>query len=231
MGCSLVQLPATVAPAFSPSDLAGLELWLKADALSLADGAAVSSWTDSSGNARHATQGTSGSQPLYKTNIVNAKPVIRFDGVDDHLVASVPADTSRTLFVVGVADATVAVGARLLALSLRANFQRASGGAWGWGNNQANSAVSIGGSVTTWSLLSVRVNSASSANVHLGTGASVDFDPHDEVTTGTSLTLGSGPSAGDPWKGDIAEVVSYDTALSDANRIQVRDYLLSKYGL
>ena len=41
-----------------PTDLANCGLWLDASQLALADGAAVASWTDLSGNARHATQAT-----------------------------------------------------------------------------------------------------------------------------------------------------------------------------
>jgi hypothetical protein len=71
--------------AFSPSDLTGLRQWLKADALSLADNDPVSSWTDSSGNALHATN-TGSARPTFKTSIVNSLPIVRFDGADDLLV-------------------------------------------------------------------------------------------------------------------------------------------------
>ena len=53
-------------------------LWLKADALSLADGATVTTWTDSSGNGN--SPSTTLGTPIFKTNILNGKPVIRFDG-------------------------------------------------------------------------------------------------------------------------------------------------------
>jgi len=60
-------------------------LWLKAETMSaLANGASVSSWTDSSGNAKHATQATAGFQPTYRTNIFNGYPAILFDGTDDY---------------------------------------------------------------------------------------------------------------------------------------------------
>jgi hypothetical protein len=63
-----------------------LEGWWKADALSLSDNDPVSSWTDSSGNARHLTQGTGSIQPTYKTNIVGGLPAVRFDGTGDVLL-------------------------------------------------------------------------------------------------------------------------------------------------
>jgi hypothetical protein len=44
-----------------------------------ADGA-IARWQDKSGNTRHATQETSGSRPIRKTSILNAKDVARFNG-------------------------------------------------------------------------------------------------------------------------------------------------------
>jgi len=62
-----------------------IKLWLQADAISgLTNGAPVATWPDGSGLNNNASQGTTSYQPLYWTNVVNAKPVVRFDGVDDY---------------------------------------------------------------------------------------------------------------------------------------------------
>ncbi|MDZ4183134.1 MAG: hypothetical protein U1B83_09675 [Candidatus Cloacimonadaceae bacterium] len=59
----------------------GLQMWLDANALTgLNNNDPVSSWTDQSGNAKHAVQDTLALRPLYKTNIINGKPAIVFDG-------------------------------------------------------------------------------------------------------------------------------------------------------
>lgn len=87
-----------------PSAVTGLVAWYKADALTgLTDGAPVSSWTDSSGTGRHITQATGAAQPTYIANGVNYLPVVRFDGVDDYLRYSGSSPIgipSRTVFVV-----------------------------------------------------------------------------------------------------------------------------------
>jgi hypothetical protein len=53
----------------------------------------VSKWYDQSGNSNHATQDTGDSQPKIVTsgslNTVNGKPSIKWDGVDDFMVASI----------------------------------------------------------------------------------------------------------------------------------------------
>src|SRR5262245_95497 len=87
---------------FSPEQLSGLKLWLKADAITGPnDGDPVTTWPDSSGNGNDATQATAAKKPTYKAGIQNGRPVIRFDGVDDILATpSVTMATAFTLFAV-----------------------------------------------------------------------------------------------------------------------------------
>ena len=67
-----------------PKSISGLTLWFAADKLTgFNDGDAVTTWPDLSGNGYDVTQGTSGSRPLYKTNIFKGKPALLFDGTDD----------------------------------------------------------------------------------------------------------------------------------------------------
>ncbi len=63
----------------------GLTMWLDANSLGLADGTAVSSWTDLSGNAKHALQDTLSCRPIYKTNLISGKPAVVFNGSTSYL--------------------------------------------------------------------------------------------------------------------------------------------------
>ena len=84
-------------------------LWLKADAITgLSDGEAVASWADSSDNFLNATQGSGSAQPIYKTNIVNSQPIVRFDGINDVLLTNSTAAAAGVTFftVVKSADAS-----------------------------------------------------------------------------------------------------------------------------
>ncbi|MCD9188230.1 MAG: fibronectin type III domain-containing protein [Pyrinomonadaceae bacterium] len=56
----------------------GLELFLEADTLAGANGASVSSWTDLSGKGRNLT--ASSNQPTVKTNALNGKKSVNFNG-------------------------------------------------------------------------------------------------------------------------------------------------------
>lgn len=74
---------------FTPTQLPNLTMWLKADAITgLSDGEAVTTWPDSGSLGNGATQATADNQPVYKANIINGKPVIRFDGTNDYLVTA-----------------------------------------------------------------------------------------------------------------------------------------------
>ncbi len=69
--------------------IAGLSpyVWLDPEPLALANNDPVSSYTDASGNSRHATQATSALRPVFKTNVQNGLPALLF-GVDDALATA-----------------------------------------------------------------------------------------------------------------------------------------------
>jgi len=63
-----------------PGLLIGLKLWLKGDAGVLTDSSTnISAWQDQSGNGNDATQAFSYRRPQYVTNVVNGKPVARYN--------------------------------------------------------------------------------------------------------------------------------------------------------
>lgn len=77
---------------FTPDKISGLQLWLDASNIVQSDGTAVTSWVDRSTNTNAVSMSTTASQPIVKNNILNGKPVIRFDGVDDYLDLTYPFD-------------------------------------------------------------------------------------------------------------------------------------------
>src|SRR3990167_10530119 len=72
---------------FSPKAIPGLVFWADASYITgLNDGDSVTTWNDLSGNDNHATQSTAAQKPILKLNIINGRPVVRFDATDDNLV-------------------------------------------------------------------------------------------------------------------------------------------------
>lgn len=70
----------------SPLEVTGMQLWLDATTITgIANGAAVATWNDLSGNGRNASQSTGSLQPLYQSSYANLnnRQAVLFDGVDD----------------------------------------------------------------------------------------------------------------------------------------------------
>lgn len=218
-----VALDPVAIPPFNPSDYGTVSLWLKANALSLNDGDAVATWPDSSGNGNDATQGTAGQRPVYKANILNALPAVRFDGSNDALTGA--SITSGSLFV--VANSTV--GASF------ADYD----GLFTLGTSPAMIARASGTNTTLYEIIT---GLARWRNGVAGiAGVVVDYAPLSDFKL-ISQTISSPPTGafqvchdlaevGRYWKGDILEIINFTDALNTANRQAVEDALGAKYGI
>lgn len=82
-----------------------LSLWLDANDSSLVKDIdnKVSTWTDKSNNNRLVNQPTLANQPIFTNNIINNYPVIRFDGTDDFLSfdGSFLINTKYDIYIIG----------------------------------------------------------------------------------------------------------------------------------
>lgn len=243
-----VVVPA--AAAFSPSDIAGLQLWLKADAITgLNDGDAVTTWSDSSGQGNDVTQATAGNKPTYQTNELNGKPIVRFDGTDDFLMdTSLDAEfqvNSYTFFVVGKQtnagnDCFFSLGDSLTADQalpplLAGPIVRAVSFASGGGLDSADSTTTPVGGFRVYSVrrstadnnFTLWVNGTQEGQDAALANATADYG-------GASKALAVGARGDTPINfldGDIAEIIFYDSALSTVNRDSVESYLGSKYNI
>jgi hypothetical protein len=65
---------------FSPANLSGLSLWLKADAGVTLSGSNVTAWADQSGNGNNVTVPDGGTPPVFESSQINGKPAIYSDG-------------------------------------------------------------------------------------------------------------------------------------------------------
>lgn len=203
-------------PPFSPSDIAGLDVWLKADSLALSDGDPVATWTDSSGNGNNATQGTSGNRPTLQTNELNALPVVRFDGSDDFLVTSYTPPGTHTLFVVYVRTSGSFVGNTTGDGPLFRNIN--------YWTNVNNSSITLTTSIGS----GPNFLAASAGSVHLH---GVDITSFGTNNSASGSAISVGVSLDGSYNGDIAELVYYNSVLGTTDRQSVESYLAAKYGL
>lgn len=235
--------------AFAPTDVAGLKFWLKADSLSLNDGDAVASWTDSSGSGNTATQGTAASKPTYKASIINSLPVVRFDGSNDFLTVTRNSGlepVAVTLFALVRASSSPGAFSYILSkkltsgssasYSIGVNGTAASRGLCNvvTSGEKASSSVAQG---TVWNgsahCICIKIDGT---NIHqyfdgneigisaVGAVGNINYDTND-------LRLGAYDSGSLFWAGDLGEVLVYNTALSDANRWKVQGYLGGRWAI
>lgn len=206
-----------------PTDFSSLSGWWKADAITgKSDGDSITQWDDSSGLAHHLTGGS----PLYKTNILNSLPVVRFDGTDDTLTAAFAETQPTTRFWVVrfrsayPPDREVSDGNNSLTclLGRRSATQI-----------DAYSGASISISTTPESphIYSCVYNGASSSLRVDGGTAVTGTVGGSEDTGGVQLAArGDSTTFADI---DVAEVIDYGDAKNDADVLSIVDYLNTKW--
>jgi hypothetical protein len=237
-----LQGSATDTADFAPTAIGGLQGWYKADAITpVADGAAVGTWPDSSGNGRNATQATGGNQPTYQTLEKNNLPVVRFDGSDDMLDSTCPiGGATQTVFVVAkITDFSAArtlVGPQSGAgLQLRANATSGAEAVL----KSGTATIGTGGTnliAGQWYILQATYNHTTGAWALYGpvstvTGTTANGSGTNVQTlSAASLRIGRNGTS-EPMLGDIAEVLVYNSVLSDTDRRRVENYLGTKWAV
>ena len=225
----------------------GLALWLQSGAGVVLNGAAVTQWSDQSGNNRHATQGTSGNQPTRVNAVLNGLPVVRFDGVNDFQTFNLPVNnlTGMSIFLVAANtqnqygavhpahhaalfwDETAAWGATYLSpLQGSANFR--------FGTTQVDNRplytrpASVGNNFT----LTTAIKNGATDALYVNGIRVVNEAGKLAGLAGSQSTGNLGRGYQDKFfAGDLAEVLVYDRALSVVERRELEAYLDSKYAL
>lgn len=240
--------------------MTGLQLWLKADQGVTLNGSTVSKWADQSGNSNDAFEVDEDRQPLLVRDGLNGKPTIRFDGFNDKLGLTGSKRMSQiSLFIVfkidsgaldyvpiafGDMDADGRVWGLFVpgdnryspdTINIFAGFSRgaravaprcAAFGVW--------HTISVVTNGVIWST-TLRANGMDAQMTHDPTNMFISVPIGNPTGTGTGGIAGNDavrpPSRRMASKCDIAEVILYDTILSDSSRRSVERYLAATYGL
>lgn len=217
---------------WSPLDLPSLVAWFDAsDTATITEsGGAVSQWDDKSGNGYHLT--SSGTRkPMTGTRTQNGLNVLDFDGSnDDMLNASVNFSQPTTQFVVAIVDASDEVRSITDGASGRQSIVIGKVGATE-DNIYAGTQLFAGSGATVgaWVAISAVFNGGSSQFWRDGTSAASGSAGSQALT---QLYVMSNRGAGGSFftDGGLAEVIIYDSALSDGDRESVEAYLATKWG-
>jgi len=214
----------TTITSYSQIPKTNLSLWLKADSLPtlVLNGSSVSAWKDCSGNGNDVIQSDINSQPTYLTNTLNGHPVIKFDGTTDYLRNTTFSQTQPlTVFVVWHVNSTNGgtvfdgVNSRIL-LRYFNNMQAYAG-----------ASLIYNKSIPFTNLSTIEYNSSNSAIYENGVLMN-SGDLGTNILDG--LVIGSVVSNDGLFlDGYIAEIIMYNTVLTNNERIAIETYLSKKY--
>lgn len=215
---------------FSPTDIAGLDRWLKADAITgLSDGNSVATWEDSGANGWDVA--STGSAPEYKTGIINSLPVVRFaaDQFLQRATDGTTGSTNRTIFIVASGD-----NGPILSQGIDggggAGEKFAVSGEVGVRVNSGNRLWSS--ALSGFDIITIELNGTTTSDLlaWLGrTSLSVASTNNQTINTDAGVSLGK--EGVNEFTGDIAETIEYNSALSSGDRESVWTYLEDKYAL
>jgi|GEM_PF-4497250 hypothetical protein len=220
----------------------GMRLWLRADqglfqnaARSMVASATndpVLIWDDQSGTGGHmavrAASDQTTARPLLRTNALNGRPVVSFDGIDDNLQNAISYTVPNTVFVVARYNGNSPLGRILSATSndwfmgWQAGFRdRFFAGSWvsSTGVSADNNWLIYATDQSTNRQRLFRNNESVASATAAGT-----YGPN-------GLNLGSNQGTSEFSISEVAEVLVYDRVLSDSERQTVFRYLNSRYGI
>ena len=224
----------------------GLTFWGRADAESYANNDPVSTFNDQSGSSHPFLNGAADTTvPTFKTNVINGLPVIRFDGNDKLTGSSFTSYIANSAYTVFIVAKATSVSTN--SVNSYDNSQFIGDGVTG-ADGCFGISLRSNGDIGLWNYdgtddKAVSSYSTSNFNVWSGTHGSnaLNFykDGNTAVTTASNnttpasgtLRLGVNYIATAFLTGDIAEVMTYNTVLSTADRQLVEGYLAWKYGL
>ena len=227
-------------------DVSTNTLWLRADngTSTTVDGDFLASWTDQSGNTNSAIQ--AGNQPLFKTNVINSKPAIRFDGNNDFLFIDSGGDGLDEL--INSSYTVLMAGARRVDATNPTNYF--------FGGSSSNNNEELFMGFSNLSPLQFRLSQRGTAitgtpvyttaayqygiftGLYNSSAGHFLYENGSQIAQSTNTTpLSLYPT---PYIGrrintyyaiDFSEFIIYERALSTAQKTIVESYLGAKYGI
>lgn len=229
---------------FSPTQLSGCVLHLRADMGITLNGSTVSAWANQGTAGGSATQGTGSAQPTFTASGFGtaSRPYLKFDGGDQlvETALSLTAASARTILIVAKRD--TAGGGAIFSFRRSSRYLAAlcliSGGvSYISGNGVdagSNVTVTAGTLASTSSAFRMRQSYTGSGDAPTaslnGAALTVTAGTQGNETGTAGYLIGNNP-AGAPWTGAIAEIIAYDRALTAAELAVLDAYQKTFFGL
>lgn len=211
-----------------------------------ADGVAVGRWEDRSNNAKHVIQATAANRPVYETNILNGKPVLRFTRANSHFLARAATDITHllgsgencTIFAVYNTTATNVENV-LFGLVATGNFE--------YYNPFSDANFYFDAGAIPGARLSVAVPTGFAGtwrcDVLRRSGANMFLKSNGVTLTSRADASGTASGSGNfvigaqttvpasPFGGDLALLLAYNTGLSTITEVSLLTWVQNRYNL
>lgn len=227
----------------------GMMLWLANDKGVVLNGQAVAAWEDESGNGNDAVQSKPANQPMI-VNGNNGQKALHFDGKASFLtIANLPVDGLSGMSVFIVSANTIDMSSRVTNAGAESSLLYWPETAW-WGSTffgafQTSSHFRFGTTQVNnnpaYSMCTTRGGSFGLGEwIHNGTSDTMYLNGQNIATFGGKQPaiagVGNVAFLGQGYQntffpGDVSEVIVYNRALTNAERITIEQYLSAKYHL
>lgn len=231
---------SAVAAAFSPSDIAGLKWWLKADAGVLDasgnpcfDGGLANSWVDQSASGVNPVAPSSGARPTFVASAVNGKPGILCPGDQDYgftTTAVAPLVPSAATMIAAFSMIGTTNNHTIVNTGPSDSYWRYHGDGNGYcgvlrGSRIETYPPSVALAAQIWSIRSSSSDYVIFRNGTADATKSASYSAGDRYSIGYNAYEAGSKSL----HGYVLEICLYNTALSDTDRAKVESYLNAKY--
>jgi hypothetical protein len=213
-------------------------MWLKADSGITHNGGLVNTWGDQSGNGRHATQANTTFQPMLVEGALNEHPVVRFSADSLSFNGNFLIKSSYTVIVVeardrfGLANFFISGSARLRNGNLVFGYQDVALLRQAHFGNDLDAVVPVYTGSKEFALTTFSFDRTVGRSIFRHGEVVAEDGNTVALNSYANPVIGSFPAySGYYYEGDIAELIFFDTALSDCDRVRVENYLATKYGL
>jgi hypothetical protein len=227
-------------PDILPTTITGCQLWLDGNdpagtGIQPANGASVSTWVDKSGNGRNAVNQATAA--TFGSNFLNSRGVLQFVGTQNYLVTypSFP-NTAYTIFSVQrvtnntdfrrMIHGSASGNFNLFVGASAGNVATFTGNGTAWNDTASNTPALT--NLNTWRIVTVEVDVSALTPFVNGTSQT---SKNGTTAAFSDLRIGMQPGSIQPWIGQNAEIILYNSALTGDQRQQVETYLGNKWGI
>jgi hypothetical protein len=225
-----VGLTGSVNSGFLPSSIPGMKLWLRADqAITIATG--VSRWGDISNNGFDVVQAVAGTQPAYSASDAgyNSQAVLTWPSVGSKILQNATIALSQPFTVLMVGENTGSTYSAWFETDVSGRVTLRQDGSGTQYELYAGSILDGGTAVHTKIAFAAIVGPSGNGGLYVNSSASTVISGAIGSNSLSQFILPGTQTDSDGFQGKIAEVIAYNSALTQGQISQIFGYFSTRY--